>query len=36
MPHDSVAADVARRVREAAKNRCGYCLISPGNSDTMA
>jgi hypothetical protein len=26
MPHDSVAADVERRVREAAKNRCGYCL----------
>src|SRR5208283_2754008 len=26
MPHDSVAADVARRVRETARNRCGYCL----------
>ena len=26
MPHDSVPANVARRVREAAQNRCGYCL----------
>jgi hypothetical protein len=26
MPRDSVPADLARRVREAAKYRCGYCL----------
>jgi len=26
MRHDSVPAEVARRVRETAKNRCGYCL----------
>ena len=26
MPREHVPADVARRVREAAKDRCGYCL----------
>ena len=26
MPRDSVPAELARRVREAAKHRCGYCL----------
>ncbi len=26
MPRDYPAANVIRRVREAARNRCGYCL----------
>src|SRR5258707_4471493 len=26
MPRDSIGIDVARRVRESARNRCGYCL----------
>ena len=26
MPHEHLPIDVARRVREAAGNRCGYCL----------
>jgi hypothetical protein len=26
MPRDYLAADVVRRVREAARHRCGYCL----------
>src|SRR5580704_15988082 len=26
MPRDSAPAEIARRVRDAAKNRCGYCL----------
>lgn len=26
MPRETVPADVGRRVREAARHRCGYCL----------
>jgi hypothetical protein len=26
MPRDHVPAEVDRRVREAARHRCGYCL----------
>jgi hypothetical protein len=26
MPRKNIPADVERRVREAARNRCGYCL----------
>src|SRR6476620_667815 len=26
MPRPAVSVEVCRRVREAAKNRCGYCL----------
>jgi 5-methylcytosine-specific restriction endonuclease McrA len=26
MPHDYIPADVERRVRHTARDRCGYCL----------
>lgn len=26
MPHPYIPADIERRVRQAAQNRCGYCL----------
>src|SRR3954447_3040867 len=32
MPRAHIAADADRRIREAAKHRCGYCL---GHSDNI-